>query len=147
MPPFIGGGHMISRVDRDASTYAEPPTRFEAGTSAIAEVIGQLRTRTSRPFNVNLWVDNHDADDDWLASEAFDAHVAQISLQQNDDMRKISAWVAIAAVSTLVAGVYGMNFQHMPELEWQLGYPFALLLMALTVGVPLLIFWRKGWLR
>lgn len=40
MPPFIGGGHMISRVERDVSTYAEPPTRFEAGTSAIAEVIG-----------------------------------------------------------------------------------------------------------
>lgn len=40
MPPFIGGGHMISRVERDSSTYAEPPTRFEAGTSAIAEVIG-----------------------------------------------------------------------------------------------------------
>ena len=51
-------------------------------------------------------------------------------MRQNEDMRKISAWVAIAAVSTLIAGIYGMNFKHMPELDWTYGYPFALGLMA-----------------
>ena len=63
---------------------------------------------------------------DGLLSTAFDAHLARISVQQNEDMRKISAWVAIAAVGTLVAGVYGMNFDNMPELHWHYGYFFAL---------------------
>ena len=60
---------------------------------------------------------------DTLLSTAFEAHLARISVDQNEDMRKISAWVAIAGVCTLVAGIYGMNFEHMPELGWQLGYP------------------------
>ena len=51
-------------------------------------------------------------------------------MQQNDDMRKISAGVGLVAAPTLVAGIYGMNFDHMPELGWTLGYPMALLLMA-----------------
>ena len=66
---------------------------------------------------------------DALLSTAFDAHLAQISVQQNDDMRKISAGAALIVVPTLIAGIYGMNFEHMPELGWTLGYPFALLLM------------------
>ena len=46
-----------------------------------------------------------------------------MSVRQNEDMRKISAYVAIAAVPTLIAGIYGMNFDHMPELGWSVGYP------------------------
>ena len=53
---------------------------------------------------------------DTLLSTAFDAHLARISVQQNDDMRKISACVGLVAVPTLIAGIYGMNFEHMPEL-------------------------------
>ena len=56
---------------------------------------------------------------DTLLSTAFDAHLARISVQQNDDMRKISAGVGLVAVPTLIAGVYGMNFEHMPELGWR----------------------------
>ena len=63
---------------------------------------------------------------DSLLSTAFDAHLARITVQQNNDMRKISAGVALVVVPTLIAGVYGMNFDHMPELGWELGYPFAL---------------------
>ena len=69
---------------------------------------------------------------DSLLSTAFDAHLARITVQQNDDMRKISAGVALVVVPTLIAGVYGMNFDHMPELRWELGYPFALLLMVVA---------------
>ncbi len=83
---------------------------------------------------------------DMLLSTAFDAHLARISVQQNEDMRKISAWVAIAAVGTLVAGIYGMNFDDMPELHWRFGYAWALALMA---GAGILLyrtFKRSGWL-
>jgi len=83
---------------------------------------------------------------DSLLSTAFQAYLARISVQQNEDMRKISAGVALAAVPTLIAGVYGMNFRHMPELNWTLGYPFALALMALFVGALWVFFKRSGWL-
>ena len=83
---------------------------------------------------------------DGLLSTAFDAHLAQISLQQNEDMRKISAWVAIAAVGTLVAGVYGMNFVHMPELHWRFGYGYALALMVTASVLLYRLFKRSGWL-
>ena len=74
------------------------------------------------------------------------AAAAIVGVQQNTDMRKISAWVAIAAVPTMIAGVYGMNFRFMPELDWPLGYPFALLLM-LLMGVGLYVaFTAKRWL-
>lgn len=61
-----------------------------------------------------------------LLDAALTASLAQISVHQNEDMRRISAWVAIAAVPTLVAGIYGMNFDHFPELHWRLGYPVVL---------------------
>jgi magnesium transporter len=81
-----------------------------------------------------------------LADSALDAHLAQVAIQQNEDMRRISAWVAIAAAPTLIAGVYGMNFRDMPELSWRFGYPSALLLIA-TVCVSLYVgFRRNGWL-
>ena len=81
-----------------------------------------------------------------LLDAALDAMLAQIGLQQNDDMRKISAWVAVAAGPTLIAGIYGMNFEAQPELGWRFGYPFALLLMV-TLSLALLrSFRRSGWL-
>ena len=81
-----------------------------------------------------------------LLSSAFDAHLARISVQQNDDMRKISAGVGLVAAPTLVAAVYGMNFHHMPELSWYLGYPFALGLMLLSSLGVFVFFKKSGWL-
>ncbi|HET7173344.1 MAG TPA: magnesium/cobalt transporter CorA [Nocardioidaceae bacterium] len=83
---------------------------------------------------------------DTLLSTAHDAHMAQISVQQNNDMRKISAWVAMAAVPTLLAGIYGMNFDNMPELHWWWGYFAVLCLMALTCYSLYRLFKRSGWL-
>jgi magnesium transporter len=83
---------------------------------------------------------------DQLLSTAFEAHLAQIQVTQNEDMRKISAGVGLVVVPTLIAGVYGMNFEHMPELGWQLGYPFALALMLLSVTGLWIFFKRSGWL-
>ena len=83
---------------------------------------------------------------DSLLSTAFDAHLARISVQQNEDMRKISAWVAIAAAGTLVAGIYGMNFRYIPELHWRFGYFYALGVMVLASLVLWRLFKKSGWL-
>ena len=81
-----------------------------------------------------------------LLTAAFEAHLAQISIQQNDDMRTISAVVGMIAAPTLIAGVYGMNFDHMPELGWQVGYPLALLLMVASSWGIWVVARRAGWL-
>ena len=89
--------------------------------------------------------DQLDAMRDLLAS-SLQANLTQIGVRQNEDMRKISAWVAIAAVPTAVAGIYGMNFEHMPELRWELGYPAVIALMALVCTLLYFRFRRSGWL-
>ena len=81
-----------------------------------------------------------------LLTNVLTANLTQASIRQNDDVRKISAWAAIIAVPTLVTGIYGMNFEHMPELTWRLGYPAALLFMALVSGTLYRLFHKAGWL-
>ena len=61
-------------------------------------------------------------------------------------MKKLTSWAAIILVPTLIAGIYGMNFRHMPELSWQFGYPLALGSMALGAGALYVIFKRRDWL-
>jgi len=81
-----------------------------------------------------------------LLTSILQANLTQVGVRQNEDMRKISAYVAMAAVPTLLAGIYGMNFDHMPELGWELGYPMALALMATIVAFLFWRFKRAGWL-
>ncbi|WP_306192547.1 MULTISPECIES: magnesium/cobalt transporter CorA [unclassified Streptomyces] len=83
---------------------------------------------------------------DRLVSDILSAHLAQTSVQQNDDMRKISAWAAMAAVPTMIAGIYGMNFEHMPELHWIWAYPAVIALMAVLEVLLYQLFKRRGWL-
>jgi magnesium transporter len=83
---------------------------------------------------------------DSLLTAALQADLAQVQLQQNTDVRMISAWVALAAAPTMIAGIYGMNFQYMPELQWKFSYP--LLLISLITFSALLYrrFKKSGWL-
>lgn len=81
-----------------------------------------------------------------LLDAALTASLTQISVRQNDDMRKISAWVAMAAVPTMVAGIYGMNFDEMPELRWQFGYPMVVALTSAAVAYLYRRFKKSGWL-
>ncbi|MFE7776796.1 magnesium/cobalt transporter CorA [Streptomyces sp. NPDC057445] len=81
-----------------------------------------------------------------LLSDILSAHLAQMGVRQNDDMRKISAWAAMIAVPTMAAGIYGMNFEHMPELRWTWSYPVVLLVMAGAVFALFRLFKRRGWL-
>jgi magnesium transporter len=81
-----------------------------------------------------------------LLGSALHANLTQVSVRQNEDMRKISAWVAILAVPTMIAGIYGMNFDTMPELRWRLGYPAVLLVIAVICVLLHRRFRRAGWL-
>ena len=98
---------------------------------------------------------DHTEAQDRLLSDVLSAHLAQVSVRQNQDMRKISAWAAMAAVPTLIAGVYGMNFRGMPELtasvelqdrQMYYGYPLAMLIMLAVCLVLYRLFKRSGWL-
>ena len=81
-----------------------------------------------------------------LLTSVLTANLSQIGVRQNEDMRKISAWVAIVAVPTMIAGIYGMNFEFMPELRWTFGYPLIVGIMV-TICVTLYVRFRQsGWL-
>ena len=81
-----------------------------------------------------------------LVGNAVDANLAMMSNRMNAVMKQMTSWGAILLGSTLVAGIYGMNFEHMPELKWRFGYAFALSLMALITLVGYRFFKRKDWL-
>ena len=81
-----------------------------------------------------------------LLVSVLQSNLTQVAVRQNEDMRRISAWVAIIATPTMIAGVYGMNFEHMPELTWSFGYPLVLGLMVVACVVLYRTFRRSGWL-
>jgi magnesium transporter len=131
---------------------------FQAATSPLGEALEELCARNYPVIPEALHEYFRDVEDHLrrvttrienfrqLLDSALEANLTQVSMRQNEDMRKISAWVAIAAVPTMVAGIYGMNFEHMPELEWSLGYPTVL---AITLAICLYLYWRfkrAGWL-
>jgi magnesium transporter len=112
----------------------------------IAVVRAEVREYFRDVYDHLLRVNEHvDGFRDLLTS-ILEANLTQMNVRQNEDMRRISAWVAIAVVPTMIAGIYGMNFDHMPELRSPMGYPLVLLGM-LTVCSGMYIFFRKrDWL-
>ena len=131
---------------------------FRRAAAPLAEMLDRLATelpappgdrfrrhfRQQRPHLQHL-VDGADALGNLLAN-ALQAYLAEVSVRQNTDMRRISAWAAIWAVPTLVAGIYGMNFRHMPELSWRFGYPLALVAMVVICLGLYRAFRHYGWL-
>jgi magnesium transporter len=134
----------LSEVRRAVMPLREPMSRFAAGDvpGLPAEAAPFFRDVADHLARAAETVDTLDT----LLSTAFDAHLAQITVQQNNDMRKISAAVGLVAAPTMIAGIYGMNFQHMPELGWTYGYPLSLLLMFGISGGLWVWFKRSGWL-
>ncbi len=134
----------LAEARRAVNPLREPMKRFATGSVPLVaqESAPFFRDVADHVIRVSESIESLDG----LLSTAFDAHLARISLQQNEDMRKISAWVAIAAVGTLVAGVYGMNFTNMPELHWHYGYFFALALMLVSSVALYRLFKKSGWL-
>ncbi|MHB9862887.1 magnesium/cobalt transporter CorA [Streptomyces sp. YIM S03343] len=139
----------ILEFRRATGPLTVPLTRL-AGSPAFGTGVPFVHEK-SRPFfrdvadhltRVNESVDSLDR----LVSDILSAHLAQMSVRQNDDMRKISAWAAMAAVPTMIAGIYGMNFDHMPELHWRVSYPAVILVMAVLEVLLYRLFKRRGWM-
>jgi len=116
-----------------------------------SEVLAFFRDVRDHLLKVNDHIESYDR----LLSDILSAHLAQISVQQNDDMRRISGWVAIAAVPTMIAGIYGMNFHNIPELEasvtvgdseFYYGYFVVVAVMGLACATMYRAFKRSGWL-
>ena len=134
----------LAEVRRAVLPLRDPLSRFAAGAVPLVheKAAPFFRDVADHLARAAETVDSLDS----LLSTAFDAHLAQISVQQNNDMRKISAWVGLVAPPTLLAGIWGMNFQHMPELDWTVGYPLALGVMGSISGGLWVGFKRSGWL-
>ena len=81
-----------------------------------------------------------------LLTTALEANLSLIAVSQNEAMKKLAAWAAIIAVPTMIAGIYGMNFRHMPELDWSFGYPLVMAVTFGLCGVLYFSFKRSGWL-
>ncbi|MCW2549234.1 MAG: magnesium transporter CorA [Mycobacterium sp.] len=146
------------RVGRDVAGVYQFKREVLEFRRAVVPLVGPLAELREAPEMAALTAELRDVEDhlqrvadqvagfDELLNALLDSQLARVAVQQNDDMRKISAWVAIAAVPTALAGIYGMNFDHMPELRWTFGYPLVLLVM-LTVCTGLYRAFRKsGWL-
>ncbi len=134
----------LAEVRRAVLPLREPIRRFasasiEGLTEDKATYFRDVADHLHRVYEV---VDTLDT----LLSNAFQAYVAQIQVQQNEDMRKISAGAALVVVPTLIAGVYGMNFDQMPELAWRYGYAYALGFMVITASLLFVLFKRSNWL-
>jgi magnesium transporter len=126
--------------------------------SALAEPLHELSCRPRRLVNPEIREYFRDVEDhlvrvreqvasfDELLSSILQAGLARLTVAENEDMRRISAWVAMAAVPTMIAGIYGMNFEHMPELSSPWGYPGVLTLMLAVCGFLYRGFRRNGWL-
>ena len=133
-PPAAAPRNTAARI----YTFKRQVLEFRRATGPLAEPMARLASagvpfvhEHAQPFfrdvSDHLTRANEQVEGlDRLLSDILSAHLAQMGVRQNDDMRKISAWAAMAAVPTMVAGIYGMNFEHMPELQRAWAYPAVL---------------------
>ena len=127
-----------TRAPTEAENQFNWPLCYEA-ENLLLERIDAFRALLQNALTVNATLVGQRQNDEIQ-------RLTQTSLDQNDDVKRISAWAAILFAPTLVGTIYGMNFKHMPELGWQLGYPVALLAMAALGIVLYVVFKRRRWL-
>lgn len=131
---------------------------LKRAVAPLAEPLRHLATRTYRtvPAEIREYFRNVEdhlarvreqvASFDELLTTVLQANLSQVTVTENEDMRRISAWVAILAVPTAICAIYGMNFTYMPELDWKYGYPAVLGLIGLVCGGLYRGFRSNGWL-
>ncbi|MBT2472676.1 magnesium/cobalt transporter CorA [Streptomyces sp. ISL-66] len=141
---IYGFKRQVLEFRRATSPLLQPMDRLALGNVPFVHEHAQpfFRDVADHLTKANEYIEGLDR----LLSDALAAHLAQMGVRQNDDMRKISAWAAMAAVPTMVAGIYGMNFEHMPELTHRWGYPGVVLVMAGLCLALHRMFKRRGWL-
>ena len=137
-------GREVIEFSRAVQPLVEPVQRLTRGEIAGAdeELMRHFRDVADHVARVDGWVSAQRE----LLANLLQANLTQVSITQNEDMRKISAWVAIVAVPTAIAGIYGMNFEHMPELEWTYGYPLVLCVILVICTYLYTRFKKAGWL-
>ncbi|MBO9534331.1 MAG: magnesium and cobalt transport protein CorA [Solirubrobacteraceae bacterium] len=136
---------------------------FQRGVDPLEGLLGQLLRREELPEEEKRFLmDAHDralqareraASFRSLLESVLQVNLAletkrlsEVSIAQADQTKKISSWAAVLFTPTLIAGIYGMNFRHMPELKWEYGYPFAIGLMLLIGGLLFAAFRRRDWI-
>ena len=149
--PSARHAERIFRLKREVLQFRQAVLPLAGPMDELAIDDMELIPAERRPYFVNVHdhlkrVAGRIETVDALLDSALSANVAQVGMRQNEDMRKISAWVAIAAVPTMVAGVYGMNFDNMPELRWRYSYPLVLLGIAGICFTLYRNFKKRGWL-
>jgi magnesium transporter len=140
----------IYQLKRELVEFRRAVVPLQRPMQALLEEKGEMPPGLRRYFksvaeHLNRVVDQINTQDE-LLNTVLQARLTQVTVDQNNDMRKIASWAAIAAVETLIVGIYGMNFEHMPELGWRYGYYGVLTVMGLAgVGVYRVLR-RSGWL-
>ena len=137
-------GREVIEFSRATGPLVEPVRRLTEGEipGVDAELQRYFRDVYDHIQRVDGWVSTQRE----LLSNLLQANLTQVTIAQNQDMRKISAWVAIVAVPTAIAGIYGMNFEHMPELRWTFGYPLVIAVILVICAALYARFKRAGWL-
>jgi magnesium transporter len=134
----------VIEFHRAVAPLLGPLEAFEAGGYGVSDE--HLRRYFRDVADHARRVDEQVTSQRELLTSALEANLALVSVRQNDVIKEISSWAAIIAVPTFIASVYGMNFTHMPELKWRIGYPLALLTMGVAVFFLYRFLKRVGWL-
>ena len=132
----LSAGFVKYQVDEELQRYLRD---VEDHLTQILERVDEFRQALRDMLTVNATLVAQQQNEEMRA-------LGEASNLQNEEVKKISAWAAILFAPTLIGTVYGMNFEHMPELDWAFGYPLALCLMFLTCFVLHRIFKRRNWL-
>ena len=155
-----GGGRVTGRMTDRLYELSRQVVRFQRTTQHLEAVLEgladldsqdpgwdpELAKRLRGARSRARWINSRVSEFVGLVQNLFNANLTLVSVQQNEQTRRISAWAGIIAVPTVIASIYGMNFRYMPELYWRFGYPVVVLIMVASCIVLYVVFKRFGWL-
>jgi magnesium transporter len=130
---------VTQRLEAVLESLAEPDSQDPGSDPELAKRLGGARSRVR-------WINSRVSGFTGHLQYLFNANLTLVSVQQNEQTRRISAWAGIIAVPTVIASIYGMNFRYMPELSLRFGYPLVVLVMVVICIVLYVLFKRIGWL-
>jgi magnesium transporter len=145
--------HRLYELSRQVVRFQRVSEHLEAVLEALADLDSQdpesnleLAKRLGGARSRARWINSRVSEFVGLLQNLINANLTLVSVQQNEQTRRISAWAGIIAVPTVIASIYGMNFRYMPELYWRFGYPLVVLVMVAICIVLYVVFKRIGWL-